>query len=203
MKTLRLFAAAIFIAAMFAVSAFAQAGGSKIGVINTGAFDSEKPAEGIAKYVTAMNTLEAEFKTVNTELQGLGTRYQSLGEEIKQLQARINDPNNKVPVDTKSAQAKVEEYQKLERDIKFKQEDAKAKYQIRYSAVMGPVLQDISKAMQDYAKQKGYAIILDAAKLEDSGLILGVGDDKIDVTKDFITFYNARPAATATTAAPK
>ena len=28
-------------------------------------------------------------------------------------------------------------------------------------------------------------------------------DDKYDVTKDFITFYNTRPATTATTAVPK
>jgi len=205
MKTLRLFTAAIFFAALFAISGLAQApvAGSKIAVINTGAFDSDKPNEGIAKYVAAMNTLEAEFKPVNTELQGMATRYQTLGEEIKRLQDQVNNPNNKVPVDTKAAQAKIDDYGKLKRDIDFKSEDAKARYQTRYSAVMGPVLADIGKAMQDFAKQRTFTIILDAAKLEESGLILGIGDEKIDVTKDFITFYNARPATTATTATPK
>jgi hypothetical protein len=40
-------------------------------------------------------------------------------------------------------------------------------------------------------------------KLEQAGLLLGIGDDKIDVTKDFIAFYNARPAGTAAAATPK
>ncbi len=46
-------------------------------------------------------------------------------------------------------------------------------------------------------------LILDAAKLEGAGLILAVDLPKVDVTKDFITFYNARPATTATTATPR
>ena len=68
---------------------------------------------------------------------------------------------------------------------------------------MGPLHQDIGKAMQDYANQKGFDLILDAAKLDNAGLILAFNPAKVDVTKDFITFYNARPATTATTAAPR
>jgi Skp family chaperone for outer membrane proteins len=203
MKTLRLFTAAVFFAAIFSVSAFAQTGATKIGVIDTGAFDSNKPGEGITKYVNGMNTLETEFKTVQSEIQTMVTRYQTLGEEIKKLQAQASDPNNKVPLNPTVVQGKVDEYQKLERDIKFKQEDAKARYQSRYNSVMGPIMQDIGKAMQDFAKQKGYALILDGAKLDEAGLVLGIGDDKINATKDFIVFYNARPAGTATTAVPK
>ena len=203
MKTLRLFTAVIFIAAMFAVSTFAQTGGSKIAVINTLAFDSTKPGEGITKFVAAMNTLDAEFKAPTTEIQTMGTKYQALGEEIKKLQAQANDPNNKVPINQAAFQGKVDEYQKLERDIKFKQEDVKARYQSRYNAIMGPIMADIGKAIQEFAKQKGFALILDGAKLDEAAIVLAIGDDKIDATKDFITFFNARPAGTATTAAPK
>ena len=201
MRKLRLFAVSMVFAAMFAVSAMAQTPATKICVINTGAFDDEKA--GIAKFVSGMNTLEAEFKIVQADIQTMGTRFQTLGEEIKKQQAMANDPNNKVPINQSAFQAKVDEYQKLERDIKFKQEDAKARYQSRYNAVMGPILLDIGKAMQDFAKQKGFALILDGAKLDEAGLVLGIGDDKLDATKDFIVFYNARPAGTAATSAPK
>jgi Skp family chaperone for outer membrane proteins len=203
MKTLRLFIAGTFFAAMLAFSAFGQAAATKIGVIDTRAFDSDKPGTGITKYVNGMNTLESEFKVVQNDIQAMATKYQTLGEEIKKLQAQASDPNNKVPLDPKAAQAKVDEYSRMERDIKFKQEDAKARYQSRYSVVMGPIMQDIGKAMQDFAKQKGFALILDGAKLDESGLVLGIGDDKINATTDFITFYNARPAGSATTVAPK
>jgi Skp family chaperone for outer membrane proteins len=89
----------------------------------------------------------------------------------------------------------------LETTIKRKQEDAKAKYERRYTEIVGPVFNDIIKALNDFAKQKGYAVILDGAKLEEAQILLGF-DDKYDVTKDFITFYNARPAGTASAVKP-
>jgi hypothetical protein len=67
---------------------------------------------------------------------------------------------------------------------------------------MSPVMNDIFKALNEYAKQKGYAVILDGAKLEQADILLGF-DDRYDVTKDFIVFYNARPAGTATNVTPK
>ncbi len=91
--------------------------------------------------------------------------------------------------------------EKLGRDFKFKQEDAKDQYQSRYQVVVGPIYADIMKAMQEFTKQKGYSVILDGAKLEEAGILIGF-DNKFDITKEFITFYNARPATTATTAKP-
>jgi Skp family chaperone for outer membrane proteins len=201
MKTFRLFAAASVFAALFAVSAFAQVQpAAKIGLINTLAFDNAK--EGITKYVTAMNSLETEFKPDNTTLQTLGTRIQTLQKEIEVFQKQIQE--GKVPVDQKTVNTKVEEYDKLVREYKFKEEDAKARFQRREQALMGPIQQDIGKAMQEFAKQKGYTIILDVAKLGNAGLILAIGDDKADITKEFIQFYNTRPAATAAaTTTPK
>lgn len=198
MKVFRLLTAGLFLTAMFAASAFAQAAQPaapvKIAVINTQAFDDKA---GITKYVNAMNALETEFKPVQTELQGMVTRYQSMQEEIKKLQ---NPPAN-VPVNQSTLQTKVDEYGKLERDIKFKEEDAKARYNSRSATVLSPILQDIGKAMNDFAKQKGYVLILDIAKMASADLILAL-DEKADVTKEFITFYNARPAGTATTTKP-
>jgi len=196
-------AASFVFAALFATSAIAQtgaaqpAGTGKIALINTYAFGDEKA--GIAKFRNALGTLETEFKPINDELKTMGTRYQTLAADIQKMQ----QSNPAVPVDQKAVQSKVDEYQSLETNIKRKQEDAKARYERRYSEVVGPVYGDIIKAMNDFAKQKGYAVILDGAKLEEANILLGF-DDKYDVTKDFIAFYNTRPAGTAaTTATPK
>ncbi|MBX7170811.1 MAG: hypothetical protein K1X72_07625, partial [Pyrinomonadaceae bacterium] len=62
--------------------------------------------------------------------------------------------------------------------------------------------QDIYKAVQEFSKQKGYMMILDIGKMADADIVMAL-DEKADVTKDFITFYNARPATTATTSTPK
>ena len=182
----------------FAASGFGQAAqpatAFKMAVINTTAFDDK---DGIARYTAAMNSLEAEFAPAQKEINDMVTRYQSLGKEIETLR------NSSAPINQQSLQAKVEEFQSLETNIKRKQEDGKTKYEKRQAAVMGPVLQEIGKALQDYANQKGYAMILDAAKMDGAGLILAFDPAKVDVTKDFITYFNSRPATTATTAAPK
>lgn len=207
MKTFRLFAAFAF-AAIFAVSAFAQApaaaGTFRIAVINTAAFDSDK--EGIKRYVTAMNTLETQMKAEATVLQTMGNRLQALKTEIEGLQRQIDDPKRPAAVDaTKlrtTAQTKFDEYQKMGLEFEYKQKDYKASLERREQTLMAPVRVDIGNAIQEFTKQKGYAMVLDAAKLDGAGLLLGF-DEKYDITKEFIAFYNARPAGTATTAAPR
>jgi Skp family chaperone for outer membrane proteins len=201
MKRFSFIAASFIFAAITAVSAFGQAAQPtapfRMAVIDTGAFDTK---DGITRYASAMNALEAEFKPLETEIQGMVTKYTALAAEIKKLQDAAAAGT---PVNQQAANTKVEEYQNLELAIKRKQEDAKARAARREPQVMGPIRAEIGKALQDYATQKGYAMILDAAKLDGAGLILAFDAAKVDVTKDFITFFNARPATTATTATPR
>lgn len=195
MKTFRSIAAIFVFSALFAVSAFAQTAATpKIGFVNTYAFGDDKA--GITKYINANKTLETEFTPVNNELKTMATKYQTLQKDFENLRDAAQKPNSPVKVET--VQAKADELDKLGREIKFKQEDAKAQFERRQAALLGPVQQDIMKAMQDFAKQKGYSVILDAAKLDEAGIILA-WDPSADVTKEFVTFFNARPATTATT----
>lgn len=202
MRMIRVFAVSVFLAALLSVSAIAQTApaAGKIAVINTYLFGEDKT--GITKYINAVNALNTEFKPLDAELQTMVTRYQALVKEIQTLSDQAAANGGKVPIDPKAAQAKVDEKEKLERDIKFKQEDAKSRFEKRQQAVLGPVLQDIYKAVQEFSDQKGYLMILDISKMADADIIMAL-DKKADVTKDFIVFYNARPATTATTATPK
>ena len=204
MKRFSLIAVCFIFTAVFSLSAYGQVPAAttatgKVGLVNVNAFADEK--SGITKFRTALGSLDSEFKVVNDELKVMQTRYQALAAEIQKLQqpAPANVPQKTDPA---VLAAKVEEAQNLEINIKRKQEDGKAKYERRYQQVVGPVFGDIIKALNDYAKQKGYAVIFDGAKLEESGILMGF-DDKYDVTKDFVVFYNSRPAGTATTATPK
>ncbi len=193
MRTFRLIAVSVVFAAIFAVSAFAQTTtGTKIGLINT--FDFRDPANGIKKYVAALTTLQAEFKPVETELQTLATKIQALEKEINTLREQAQ--KGTVPVNQTTVNTKLEEYDKLTREFKFKEEGAKASYQRREAAIMSPVLQDIGNAIQEFTKKNGYVLIIDISK-DNTGIILGL-DETADITKQFITFYNARPATTAT-----
>jgi Skp family chaperone for outer membrane proteins len=196
MRTIRLIAVCAVFAAFFAVSAMAQttaATGDKIGLIAWGAF--EDPTKGIKKYSAALTALNKEFEPARTELQNMYNSYQTKKNELQKMQEDMQA--KKVPVSETTLQTKAEELGKMERDIKFKKEDYDARVQSRFGVVIGPIQNDIQKALNEYAAQKGYALILDGAKLNEAGVLLGF-NQKANVTEDFIVFYNARPATTAT-----
>jgi Skp family chaperone for outer membrane proteins len=201
MKRINTLAVSFLFAAIFAVSAFAQGGvqpaTSKIGWIDTGIFGDEK--EGVTKYVNALKALQAEMKPRITELQTIQTRVQTISDELSKMQANPN-----VPIDQKAAQAKADEGSRLQRELDFKKKEYDAMAAKRGGEVLGPIQADIFKAIQDFAKQKGYTAILDIAALNNENLnaILAL-DQSVNVTKDFVTYYNTRPATTATTVPPR
>ena len=201
MKRFSTVAVSLVFAAIFAVSVSAQTGTLKVVVIETRAFDGK---DGIVKYTNAMVALDKEFVALDNELRTLATRQQTLAKELKVMQDQITaaGATGKVPFDEKAAQAKSDEYATLDLTIKRKQEDGKKLYEKRQGEVMGPVLLDIGKAMQDFATAKGYDLILDGAKLDQAQLLLALNPTKADVTKEFILYYNARPATSASTAKP-
>ena len=198
MRTFRLTAVSLILAAIFAVSAFAQAPTTgKVGLVNTLAFDDK---DGITKFINALNALDKEFTQPQADLNALSTKGQALQKELQGYQDNAAK-GIKVPISDADLQRKAEDLEKLGVDLKRKQEDLKNQYQRRYQVVVGPIYGDIMKALQEFTKQKGYAVIFDGAKLEEAQILMGF-DDKYDITKEFITFYNTRPAATASTAKP-
>src|SRR5690242_7802496 len=117
MKTVRLLAVSVFFAAIFAVSAFAQTTpAGKIGLINTQAFDDDKA--GITKYVTALNSLETEFKPTFTELQTMQTSIVALQKELQGYQDIVSK-GGKIPIAEADVQKKLESLDKMQREYKF------------------------------------------------------------------------------------
>lgn len=198
MKRFSIFAVSFVFAAVFAVSAFGQPGAGKIGWIDTGAFGGDdKGVGGVTKYVNALRALDNEMKPRVVELQALQSKLQTIADDIKKMTS-----NPAVPVNESAVRAKQEEGQRHQREFEFKKKEYDAAVEARSPQLLGPVSSDISKAIQEYAKQKGFSGILDIDKLGQAGVILWL-DPTSDITKDFITYYNTRPATTATTATPR
>lgn len=194
MRKISLLAASAIFTALFAVSSFAQAGTGKIGWIVTAAFENDK--EGITRVVNANKTIDTEMKPLATEIQGMQTRLQTIVDDIKKMQS-----NPAVPVNQTALAAKQDEGEKLQRDIEYKQKSAQAAYAKRSQDLMGPIYEQIGKALDEYAKAKGYSVILDVSSMgaENRPSPILVLDPSANITKDFITFFNARPATTAAT----
>jgi outer membrane protein len=190
MRKFSLIAVTLIFAAFLAVSANAQTtAAGKIGLVAWGAF--EDPTKGIKKYAAALAVLDKEFETINNELRTMLTKYQTLKTELENLTKQMQE--KKIPINELTLQTKANELGQLERDIKKKQEDAKANYQARFNILIGPIQEDIFKALNEFAAAKGYAVIFDGAKLQEAGVLLG-WPPTANVTEEFIVFYNARPA---------
>lgn len=198
MKTIRLIAVSFVFAAIFAIPAFAQTTpvAPKIGFINTAAFDDDK--EGITRFINAMMALEGEFKQPYNELQTMINDFQKKGGDFENLKKQAADP--KSPISQQTLQTKADELQNLETMIKRKKEDTDRKLETRKAQLLTPIEADIQKAIQEFAGQKGYSVIMDAARLDRAGIILA-WDEKstANLTAEFVKFFNARPAATTAT----
>jgi len=202
MKKISVLALGVIFSAVLAGSAFAQTGaaqtGGKIGWIITGAFDDEK--DGITRIVNANKQLDTQMKPRAVEIQGMQTRLQTIADDIKKMQS-----NPAVPVNATALAAKQDEGEKLQRDIEYKQKDGQAAFAKAREELLGPIFDQVGKALDEFAKQKGYSVIIDISNLGADNrpnpvLLL---EPSVNITKDFITFFNSRPATTATTATPK
>ncbi len=171
---------------VFSITSFAQTTGA-IAVVDPYQFGNEKA--GITRYIAAAKKLTAEFQTEDNELRALATKANNLEKEIQAL----SSSSSPVPADISK---KVEERDSLARTFKFKKEDRDSRFNKRAGVIMGPINQEIGKALGEFLKTKGFSMILDASRLEQAGLILAF-DQKYNATNEFIAFFNKRPATAA------
>jgi Skp family chaperone for outer membrane proteins len=203
MKTVRFIAALMFFAALATIPSYAQPGGAapatqnniKVLILDTSAFADEK--QGIQKFINAYKQLETEFTPRRTEITGIENRLKTIQADYQKMLTESQKANS--PVSPESVQKKLEEGQTLQTEYTRKVEDYKQAVQKREAAIVGPIYQDIGKALQDFAKNKGVTAIIDLSK-DQNNMILVPDMAAVDaVTLEFIKFYNARPGSTAST----
>lgn len=156
----------------------------KFAIVDTDAFADQKA--GIARLLSAFQTVDREFKPRRDEIQGLKTRYDGL---VKQ----IND--TKGVADQKSLAGLADQAETLKSEIERKQQDGQRALDKRVKELTDPIYQDVSTALQSFARQRGITIVFDVSKM---GGVMMVVDGALDITPAFIADYNQRnPASTA------
>jgi len=156
----------------------APSNGFKIAIFDSEMLTDEKM--GVKKLVAAYKSIEAEIKPKKDEVVALQTRYDSLIKEIRDTQATA--PATAIA-------KKSEEAESLKSDIERKQQDGQRALDKKVKEVTDPIYADISKAFSAYAKQLGYDLVFDAAKM---GGVLMVINNSADITPGFINDYNTR-----------
>jgi len=210
MRIFRLIAASLFVAAVTVLPAYGQGtaatpsrpvttaapagagapGGNptdgKIAIIDTGAFFDQKL--GIGRFNTLMTSLNREFQPRQTELDGMRTRINTLTTELNQMQqggaSQVVDPN--------TYRTKAEQLDQLKRDYQRKGEDATAAYNKRRAEIFGPLQEDVGKALEAFARQRGIIVLIDVSQVP-----VLYAADSIDITRAFIQEYNSKNPATA------
>lgn len=161
---------------------------SKVALIDSSAFADEK--QGIAKFVSALKRVNAEFQPRQAELQGLQ----------QQIEKATTDLQKAAPVqDAKVTQQQQERIDQMKKDYQRKGEDAQAAFNKRLEEVLGPIYEDIGKALDGFAKARGITLILDVTKVQ--GIVSAA--DAMDITRAFIAEFNSKNPATASLTPPK
>ena len=161
---------------------------AKVALVDTDFFLDDKG--GIQRLLAAAKKLEAEFQPRRTELQNLQAQVDKMTADLQKVAG----------VQAQSVtQQKQDEIEQKKRDITRKTEDAQAEYQKRMQALLGPVYDDIGKALDAFAKAHGISLILDVTKVQ--GIVSA--DGSLDITKAFIAEFNSKNPATAASLTPQ
>lgn len=154
--------------------------------------DFQDPKTGIARFTVMLNKLNGEFQKTQDDLN-------QTSEKLKQLQAEISNSQRGNPVLTPAQlQAKMESLDSGKKDYQRRGEDAQSQYQRRRQELFTPLQDDISKALDVYAKAHGITLIIDGTQMP-----LIYASAGIDITKAFISDYNIKNPATAAVAPPR
>src|SRR6266536_2542812 len=106
---------------------------------------------------------------------------------------RVNSEFQPKQAELQTLQQQIDKIELMKKDMQRKGEDAQAAFDKRMQAVLGPISEDISKALDAYAKSRGITLILDVTKFQ--GIVSA--SDSLDITRAFITEFNSKNPATA------
>ncbi len=148
-----------------------QTAPAKVGVINSDTFS--RSTGGITRLVSALRTVDIEFKARRDEITQLVDRFNALQTDA----VRTPTP------------AKRDQLTTLQTDIQRKQEDARVAYTKRLSAMTNPVRLTIFNALEAYAKQRGIDVLLDMSKFPEGILLV---NPNADLTAGFIRDFNSK-----------
>jgi Skp family chaperone for outer membrane proteins len=162
---------------------------SKMAVVYSEQF--QDPKTGIARFTVTLNKLNGEFQKVQNDLNQTAQRLTTLQNEITNLQ----QAGGATPA---QIQARIDTLDQQKKDYQRKGEDAKAQYQKRYQDLFAPLQDDISKALDAYARTRGITMIIDGSQVP----VLYVAEG-MNVTSSFISEYNLKNPATAQATPPK
>ncbi|HYE73899.1 MAG TPA: OmpH family outer membrane protein [Blastocatellia bacterium] len=161
----------------------------KVALINTSRFANE-----IAELKVRRDKLQSEFEPKNKELEDMANKINGLKNQVQTQGTTVSQ---------QVRDQWVEQGAELEKSYKRKAEDYDTLAKKRADEELSPVYQKLNTFLQQYAQQRGFAMVIDGVAAQQSGLLL-YAIQTSDITDDFVKEYNrANPAAAGAAPAKK
>jgi len=156
----------------------------KVAVIFPEVFEDE--TAGIKDLIEVNRKLYAEFALTKRELDAFAIEIINLEKEISKLYADSQGAGCEAEL-RGVYKEKYEKYAKLADEYRARQSAAITLYEKRKEEETRTFKKKIPDAMMQFAKEKGYALILDGTKLDMFHYPI---EKEQDVTQEFIKYYN-------------
>lgn len=153
---------------------------SRVAWLNSRAFFAEET--GIKRLVRSVKELELEFSGTESELSLLNEKLRTLVGELQKLQAGGE-------ANAKAIEEKQAEGLQLQQELQTKQQQAQQAVAQAQQAKQGPIMDDIRKTIESFAKERDISVLLDGARLGEALLYTKA---EADVTADFIAYFNEK-----------
>jgi Skp family chaperone for outer membrane proteins len=163
-----------------APAATKQIPASRIAWLDSRSFADEET--GIKRLVRCLKELEIEFSGTESELNLLNEKLRTIVGELQRLQAGGE-------ANAQAMQDKRAEGMRIQQELQAKQQQAQIAIGQAQQEKQAPIMNDIAKALEAYAKERDIGVLLDAAKLGDAILF---GNPTLDISDDFIAYFNAK-----------
>jgi Skp family chaperone for outer membrane proteins len=150
----------------------------KVAIIDADAFPD--PKAGVKKLLNALTQVDNGLGKIRNDLVTKNNRLQALAQKA-----------NAGTI----TQAEADEANSLKVEIQRGQEDGQKQQELLTRQYVGPVLNELSTALQAYVKQRGFDMVLDVSKMQNSVMLV---NQSLDITDAFIADFNAKNPGTAT-----
>lgn len=162
---------------------------STIAIVYSANFTDEK--RGITRLVKAIKGLDREFDLLNTDLQESKEQLRPVSTEMEEI-ILLNDVDE--------IQRRWKERVKLQQRYESKAKKVKEVYDKEYEQTVSPLMAQISKALEEYGRARGFSLVIDVSKNASAFYVL---NSDLDITSDFIAYYNRQTESKDTKTTPQ
>jgi outer membrane protein len=195
---------ALALAIALPLTAFAQTGAAA--PATTGPEPTRVGIINIQAAIVGSNEGQQELEKLKARFEPKQAALEKQAKDIDDLQKQINTQGDKLN-DTARQQMR-DQLATKQRDYQRAVEDTRSEVQAAQDEMLNKIGNKIMPILDKYAREHGYALILDSSQPFPQGPLLWANVPSVDLTKIITDMYNAQsgvpaPAASAVPSAPK